>query len=62
MPKLDRKWVWDGVSRHVQAELSGDHLYMELDGKPIEFSVVSGPTGSFFLRDGDRILTGYAAA
>jgi len=62
MPKLDRKWLWDGTPRHIQAELSGDHLYMELDGKPVEFSVVTGPIGSFFLRDGDRILTGYAVA
>ncbi|MDZ4806003.1 MAG: biotin/lipoyl-containing protein [Candidatus Eisenbacteria bacterium] len=62
MPKLDRSWLWDGTSHHIQAELSGDHLYMELDGKPVEFSVVKGPIGSFFLRQGDRILTGYAAA
>jgi len=62
MPKLDRKWISGDATRHVQAELSGDHLYMEIDGKPVEFTVVTGPTGSFVLKDGDRILTGYAAA
>ena len=62
MPKLERNWISDDSTLRISAQLTGDNLYLELDGHPVTFNVVSGPSGSFVLMDGDRILTGYAAA
>jgi 3-methylcrotonyl-CoA carboxylase alpha subunit len=62
MPKLERSYLWNGARRKVHAQIDGDRLYIELDGKPAKFTIVPGPAGAFVLQDQDRVVTGYAVA
>jgi len=62
MPRIDRRYTWNGEARAVRAERDGDALYIEVDGKPARFTIVPGASGAFVLQDGDRILTGHAVA
>ena len=60
--RIERRYLVQGVSRQVSAQIEKDSLYFELDGKAMTFTIVPGPPGTYVLTEGDRIHTGYAVA
>jgi acetyl/propionyl-CoA carboxylase alpha subunit len=62
MARIERGYLWKGEKRQVQAEIEGDRLYLEMNGRAWTFNIAPGPPGTFVLTDGDRVHTGYAVA
>ena len=62
MHKIERRYVWNGETIDLLAQIQKDELYLEINRRPVSFRMVPGSTGSFVLQDQDRVLAGYALA
>lgn len=62
MPKLERRYSWQGTTTAMSASIEGDRLQLVLGDQATEFRIVPGPTGAFVLTDGDRVVAGHAVA
>jgi acetyl/propionyl-CoA carboxylase alpha subunit len=62
MPKLERRYTWQGTPTAMSASIDGDRLQLVLGDRTTEFRIVPGPTGAFVLVDGDRVVAGHSVA
>lgn len=62
MARLERRYVFGGVSLPVASEVDGETLSLRVDGEERTFTIMPGADGAFALMDGHAVHAGYAVA